>query len=385
MNIVISILNVKEDDQKEVYYMNHRLLVDILKYVVMLYPSLIPIIKKHKINLVELEKMCITPQVLQRILFGYEQKEIEAFKLFELVAPFSYCTINQLLLIFTTSEKGFKTLKNEDGSIYYISNKYIEYIETLKSIDVYFSQPRNLFESVFDFMQFNQIISLALILIDESENIHHKKVIEKEIILLKRILKNSSEMLDNLENVEQFSHFFVNSKIFIFYKKIFKKILKLQINLKVKSEVKEPNNLKECIRHYYSKLSSHFEKNSINQSKYEKEELQINYEDLEFISKVEEKFIKEKNLPDNFIIDSHDDETFFKENMPLNYSESDLNGHFKNLVKLNYNERAFKEKKLLVPKSNIEDSYFHNGFAADFINFTFSVIDISSNSSQDIK
>lgn len=386
MNIVISILNVKEDDQKNIYYMNHRLLVEILKYIVKLYPSLIPIIKKLKINLVELEKMCIRPQVLQKILVGYEAKEIEAYKLFELIAPFSYCTINQLLLLFVTHEKGFKILKNEDESIYYISNKYIKYIEILKSIDLYFSQPKNLFESVFEFMRFNQIISLGLILIDESENIHHKKAIEKETILLKRILKNSSELFANLENIAQFSHFFVNSKIFIFYKKIFKKILKLQITLRVPSGVEDPKNLKKCIRHYYSKLSPHFEKTSIDHSKYEREEFQKNYEyDLEFISKSQEKLIYQDDLIGNFIFNCHEDETFFKENMPLNYSEVDLNGNFKGLVKLNYNEKTFKKKELLIPKSFTEDCSYHNGFTVDFINFSFSNIEISNNQNQDIR
>ena len=387
-NIIVSILNVKEVDQKDVYYMNHRLLVDILKYIVMLYPSLIPIIKKHKINMAELEKMCISPQVLQKILSGYEKKEIEVYQLFELVAPFSYCTINQLLLTFSKYDKGFKTLKNEDGSIYYISNKYIEYIETLKSLDFYFSQPKNLFESIFEFQRLIQKISLALIFIDEnkSENIHHKKVIEKEIILLKRILKNSSEMLANLENVSQFSHFFVNSKIFIFYKKIFKKILKLQINLRLPAEAEEPKNLKECLRHYYFKLSPHFEKESIDQTKYEREELQINCEDLGLTSKNEEKLTMEKNSPENFIFDFKEEASFFKENMPYKYSESNLNGNFKNLVKFNYNKRAFQQKNLIVPKSYIEDNLFHDKFAADFISFTFSPSSIDTSiSAQDIK
>lgn len=359
-NVIISILNV-EEDQNKLLYMNHNLLIQILKSIVSLYPSLLPTLKAHKIKLIELEKVCKKPQVLQKMLNGYDQKEIEVFELFRMIAPLCIDTINQFLSFFSIYDKGFKILAGENNSITYIPNKYIEYLEILKSLDRYFAESRSLFETIIEFQKFYQNVFLAVSVISNSMNIHHKQLIEIEIGLYQRILKNLSEIFENLENTFQISHFMENSKVFVLFNKVFKKILNLKVMLRFSSGVQNSSDVKKNLKYYYSKILTQFDNEPVDQSKYENKEFRINQEDLKFVLEKNEEPIFENNLNEDLAFDILNEHSFFDNKLCEDSSDSGCI----------YNQKAFNQQVLMIPKSSIEEKYLHNSFSVDFKNYSY--------------
>jgi hypothetical protein len=373
-NIILSILNLKETEQKEVYLLNHKYLIEILKFLVKIYPTVLPSLKTHLINLNEIQQKCKDPATFQRVFKSLDKTEIEVYELFEKIAYLNPCTINQFLLMFVNYEKGFTPIKNEQNSISYIPNSHLEYLARLKSLDNYFAKNQGIFESISNFQKFFQNVSLALILLDEKEDIFEKNLITNEIILLKRILKNTSELFSNIDDISQLSHFLVNSRIFIFFKKIYKRIITLQIKLRSSlGGVQENLNLKERLRHHYSILFHQFGTDPIDISKYENEGALNELKIIELIQENEEKVIENSDSKDpEFIYFS--EQSLFKENLPNNYDEYDLNGRFRNIAKFNFDKEIFSDKISHVSPQIIENRYFYDGINASSSSgrFTFS-------------